>query len=258
MTTADDTRAEIAEIPAALGALSLDGLSNFRDVAGIPTTSGPVLPGRLYRSDALAALSEAGAAALAASRISTIVDLRSESEVSHMPTPAMLAERVVRLPLLDGSIETAGRLTLEAMYANLLRANGAEFAAAARLVSRADADRAVLVHCTAGKDRTGLVVALSLLAIGADRDAVVANYAETERNLAGPWTERVMGFLATIGVEVDEGMRRVVTASPAETIAGAMDLVDAEYGDAAGYLRAHGLTDGELDALRLALVGAPR
>ncbi|MFP3381581.1 tyrosine-protein phosphatase, partial [Bacillus sp. SIMBA_069] len=79
--------------------------------------------------------------------------------------------------------------------------HGTQLATAVRLIADSGEDP-VLVHCTAGKDRTGLVVALALLAAGVDREDVVADYAQTADNLAGPWADAMLERMRAAGATV--------------------------------------------------------
>jgi protein-tyrosine phosphatase len=113
---------------------------------------------------------------------------------------------------------------------------------------------AVLIHCTAGKDRTGVAVALVLDAVGVDRNAVIADYAVSERNLAGPWADRMLAGIEQMGAPLTPEIRELVTGTPPTAIAQALSWID-EHGGSAAYLRSGGLTGAELDALRTRLAG---
>jgi protein-tyrosine phosphatase len=108
------------------------------------------------------------------------------------------------------------------------------------------------VHCTAGKDRTGVSVALVLDAVGAERAAVVADYAASAANLAGPWADGMRAMITAMGVPLTPEIDTLVTATPPAAIEQALAWVDAQ-GGAAEYLQSGGLTDAELDALRARL-----
>lgn len=113
----------------------------------------------------------------------------------------------------------------------------------------------VLVHCTAGKDRTGLTVALALRAVGVARDDVVANYAETEARLRGPWLEEKLELLRRFVGDDAEQYTEVLVTSPAEVLEEFLDTVEDGSREATRpYLRAHGMTDAELDALTARLL----
>lgn len=258
----------------------LDGLHNFRDVGGLPlTSSGTTRSGVLYRSDALSALTATGLAQLAATGIGVIVDFRTPMERQLAPdrVPASRSVELVDLSILEGAtaelaqrVLSAGRPdpvlleqvvqslpTLGELYIGMLRHSAAAFAAVARLIaaSHDTAPTAVLVHCTAGKDRTGVAVALMLDAAGTARDAIVADYAASERNLAGPWTDGMLSAMTAMGLPLTPELRALVTGTPPAAIEQALAWVDAEHGGAAAYLRTGGATEAELNALRERLTG---
>lgn len=258
---------------------ALQGTLNFRDVGGAPLQGGgSIRHGVLYRADALATLTPEGLDALAASGIGTVFDLRTDSECRRAPDllPDGVAIDLVHLPILGGSMEAQARQlmpadgsaptlspeavaalvaqvpTLAELYVGILQDAAPQFARIARTIAHpVDAERGgVLVHCTAGKDRTGLSAALMLAAAGATREAIVADYVLTGPNLIGLFTDTMMRMFAAIGLPDVPALRELATESPAEAIAAALEWVDATHGDAAGYLRAGGLSDVELGALR--------
>jgi protein-tyrosine phosphatase len=144
------------------------------------------------------------------------------------------------------------------LYVSMLAHGAGAFAELARLVAAsgdasADAD-AVLVHCTAGKDRTGVAIALLLDAVGADRDAVVADYASSEANLSGAWAEGMFAMITSMGVPRTAELDALVAATPATAITRALDWVQQQHGGSAAYLRTGGLTEPELTALRSRLI----
>lgn len=100
-------------------------------------------------------------------------------------------------------------------------------------------------------------VALLLAAIDVDRDAIVANYARTEELLSPERNAQVMGYLRTVHPDA-QSLEELVTRSPGPVIRELLEQVDAEYGSAAVFLRSHGLTDDELEALRTLLVAEAR
>jgi protein tyrosine/serine phosphatase len=110
---------------------------------------------------------------------------------------------------------------------------------------------AVLVHCAAGKDRTGVVVALALSAVGVPRDEVVADYVASAERI-----EAILGRLsASPTYAADSAITDVDRHRPrAATIEGFLDELDAEEGGAAGWPEAHGWTEADQSALRARLV----
>lgn len=259
----------------------IEGLHNFRDVGGIALAGGgAVRPGVLYRSDALQALTPRGVEELAASDIGVVVDFRTPEERAAAPDllPADRAVRVVEMSILEGAMaqmakeafaadapptpermaEVAARIpTLDQLYVGMLQHGADAFAAVARLVAAStdDLPSAVLVHCTAGKDRTGVAVALLLSAAGAERAAVISDYTASERNLAGEWADGMLQMVAALGIPVTPEIQTLMVKTPPEAIRTALEWVDATHGSATDYLRSGGLTDAELAALRRRLAG---
>ncbi|WP_439592737.1 tyrosine-protein phosphatase [Microbacterium sp.] len=261
----------------------LEGTFNFRDLGGLPTSGDPTAYGVLYRSDALHALTPAGEAELAASGIGVIVDFRTEEERITAPDrrPDARKIREVHLPLLEGAMSStikealtarvlgdhtaAGRAAEHAManlpklgdmYVSMLEHGAASFAQVARYVA-APADPAhpgVLVHCTAGKDRTGVATAVLLDAAGVHHDAIIADYAQTQQNLEGAWLDGMTAMVEKFGVTVTPELAEMMGGSPPAAIEEALAWLDA-HGGSAAYLRSGGLTDTELAAFREKLAG---
>jgi protein-tyrosine phosphatase len=261
--------------------MHLDGTFNFRDTGGLPLGGGGVTrSGVLYRSDALSGLSARGLEELAEIPIGVIVDFRTPLERMMAPDrlPATRAFRVVELALLEGALTGLAQQAMQAttqggdsdaaaaavgdalaqlpslgeVYVSML-AHGAEvFGELARLVAAGEdsADGAVLVHCTAGKDRTGVAIALLLDAVGADRAALVADYAASEANLSGPWADGMFAMIGAMGVPRTAALDALIASTPPAAIERALAWVEREHGGAAAYLHAGGLTETELSALR--------
>jgi len=270
--------------------ITFDGLQNFRDLGGLPlATGGSVRSGVLYRSEGLIGLTDAGVADLSASPIGVILDFRTPMEQASAPDrlPADRAVEVVELSVLEGALTGAAGAAAQAdgpvdtgmakqilatlprlgeLYVQMLEHGAPAFAEAARCIAAPGLRQSlqdpasdshpsgVLVHCTAGKDRTGVAVALILDAVGVDRDAVVADYAVSERNLAGPWADRMLAGIEQMGAPLTPELRELVTGTPPAAIERALAWLD-EHGGAAAYLRSGGLTDAELGALRTRLAG---
>lgn len=115
-------------------------------------------------------------------------------------------------------------------------------------------DTSILVHCTAGKDRTGVLCALLLSLAGAPDQAIAEEYALTESGL-GPWLETlVQAVLKTSPHYSREGARRMAGARK-QSILAALQTLKSDYGGAEGYVRAKlGLGEGEIAILKRALV----
>jgi len=240
--------AERARIP-------VPGTKNFRDVGGLHTPTGRVRHGVLYRSDVLNRLGEDGRAALASLGVGVVIDLRDENEASYMPDDLDgLDLDVVRLPVFEGSGASQGvGVTLELLYERIVTQHAAVVVSAIRQIATTDG-RAVLVHCTAGKDRTGVVMALALLAVGVDRDEVLADYALTEANLAGEWLDEMVAIVGRFGVPDVPELRVLMGGSPPEALAHVLAVIEREHGSIRDYLLASGLAIEELAFLERRLV----
>ncbi|MFF2387258.1 tyrosine-protein phosphatase [Agromyces sp. NPDC058104] len=236
--------------------IPVPGTFNFRDVGGLPARGGVVRDGVLYRSDGLYRLGEAGKSELRELGIGIVIDLRDENEAKMMPDDLDgLEVEVLRLPVFEGSgaSQGAGGISLEALYERIVTQHASVVVSALREIANAG-DRAVIVHCTAGKDRTGVVVALALMAVGADRESVIDDYARTEANLAGEWLEEMVEMIGRYGVPDTPALRTLMGGSPREAIEGVLDSVERAHGSTREYLLASGLELGELAALETLLV----
>lgn len=264
---------------------TLSGTFNFRDTGGLPLAAeGTSAPGVLYRSDALSGLTPEGLEELAASDIGVIVDFRTQTERQMSPDriPTSRPFHVVELPLLEGAVTGLVQQGLQAaaqssdpaatakaaeavlaqipalgdLYVNMLEHGATSFAEFARLVAAATVDppTAVLVHCTAGKDRTGVSTALVLDAAGVQREAIIADYASSQEHLAGPWADGMFAMVQKYGIPITDEIRDLISGTPASAIETALAWVDAKGGSAA-YLQSGGLTDAELAALRANIAG---
>lgn len=237
----------------------LAGVYNFRDTGGYRAAGGTSRWGKLYRSDALHRLDDAGRARIAELGIAHVVDLRGADERTNAPSALDgLGIRVHHLPVFDDAdpgAQASSRVGLAPVYDVMVDQRGAQLAQAIRVIADAADGEAVLVHCTAGKDRTGLVVAFALLAAGVDRDDAVADYAATADNLRGEWADRMLETFATRTGALTPEIVELVTASPAPVLEALLDRIDAEHGSIRAYLSAHGLTEAELDRLASALIG---
>jgi protein-tyrosine phosphatase len=236
--------------------IPVPGTFNFRDVGGLPAVTGTVREGVLFRSDGLHRIGEAGREVLRALGVGIVIDLRDENEAEYMPDDlAGLEVEVLRLPVFEGSgaSQGAGGISLDALYHRIVTQHTAVVVSALREIASAG-ERAVVVHCTAGKDRTGIVVALALLAVGVDREAVIADYVATESNLAGEWLEEMVTMVGRFGVPDTPELRTLMGGSPREAIEAVLDTIEREYGSTREYLLASGLHLSDLAALESLLI----
>lgn len=217
--------------------LDVPGTYNFREVA-----PGALASGRLYRSDALHRLDRVGRRRISEIGIRKVIDLRStfDRRIGGRDRLRGTGAERVSIPI-DGAPRRAdlATITLADVYRAILSRHQETLGAAVREI--ATADEPVLVHCTAGKDRTGLVVALVLSALDVDREVILADYAATAANLAGEWTARMVGKARRFRVDLTEDLLVILGSSPPEILAGALDWLDSEYGGVTAYLDGAGV-----------------
>ena len=251
--------------------IDLDGAVNVRDVGGLPTVDGrAVRPGRLIRSDNLQDLSERDVRALRDEHnVRAVADLRTGVEVAHEgPGPLTDVEdiEIRHLSLFpeagkhtDIAVDDAKPVVLpwqtrgtsgpqqgaSAVYLSYLDDRADSIIEALRLI--AGSPGATIVHCAAGKDRTGTVVALALAEVGVTRDAIVADYARSAERIEAIFERlRATRTYAEDLVDADAGKH----TPRAETMERLLDALDARHGGVSTWLRAHGWTDQDAAALR--------
>lgn len=255
----------------------LSGAVNFRDVA----LSAEVRPGRLFRSGELSRLDDDGRKLLQQLGIADVADLRSSAEAARRgPGQVPGGVEIHRLPIPDVAVDaTDGDAPHEHAWRRAMaEKTGAETIAAAtrymveeyrrfptyhgtqralrEVVKLLGDRRPVLVHCFAGKDRTGLIVALVLEAIGVDRNAVLADYLRS--NDAMPYLrsqaldmikQRSDATFITEAQLCDEilGVRE-------EYLAASRQAIDHSFGSLSDYLHDAGIDEFHVERLRSALL----
>jgi protein-tyrosine phosphatase len=177
--------------------IKLDNVKNFRDLGGYLTSHGSVAWGRLFRSDGLSMLSDADLDVVDALGIRTVIDLRTSrelTEVGRFPVERMpvafhhvsVMDRTWHEDGRDVGDDAGSFLTLA--YRDMLRWGADRFAEALRLLALPEAGP-VVFHCAAGKDRTGVLAALLLAALGVDDEDIAEDYALTKAGM-----ERLMAW----------------------------------------------------------------
>lgn len=211
----------------------LSTTTNTRELGGYPAASGGITAENwIWRSDAPILWDDEDVRLLRRCGITTIIDLRTDRETERRPCAYADAEgfRYLRFPITEGSEPPAALAEVPESYLRI--AQQPETARALR--AAAEAESGVMVCCTAGKDRTGVVSALILLACGVDERTIVTDYAVSrEYN-----RERLARYLA----EHPEVDRRVVLASET-SMEGFLAMIAEKYGGAEGYFRAMGIPE---------------
>jgi len=238
-----------------------DGCLNVRDLGGHPIEGGGQTSyGAYVRADALDGLSDAGWRALVDYGVRTVVDLRRADErTADWPhdLPFVALNRPLT-PAFDPEWESITRRAMivdapestRLAYIQFLERYRTGFGEAVTTIAAADGEGAVLFHCMAGKDRTGMVAALLLTIAGVDRDAIAADYALSGLNLRAA----LDSWIAQADDDEDRTLRARIGAAPAEAMAGVLDTLDDRYGGADGYLRAAGVDAGLIDRVHARLV----
>lgn len=230
-------------------------LPNLREAGGLPAAGGKIRAGVLYRSAVPHHIDEPLTGWLSDQKITQIFDLRSTMESSRLPGfPQTLAQSTrTRLPLLDGALASPSTMpSLEDLYLPLVAEHGQVWATIAGAV--AHNEQATLVHCTAGKDRTGVAIAMLLLAVGAEREAVLEDYIASTAALTGPWLESMRAMLASQDITMTTQMEQLMVGTSVSGLERAVDQAIGQYGSVADYLLAHNLNSADLDTLGERLV----
>ena len=245
--------------------LNWEGCFNVRDLGGLESADGRKIRwGALVRSDLPVRLTKRGRTALLDHGIKSIVDLRFADEVKNDwerypfrtdgggngSQPAYL-----NVPFFDFGESGPDEERIAAYQAAASRAeliqldldlNRQGIAAAVAAIADAPAG-GVLVHCHAGKDRTGVVVALVLDTLGVRDEDIADDYALTAENIE----PLIVEWLESMSDDASERERLRVLAMPArEAMLDALAYLRARYESAASYLRDGGVTQVQLDALK--------
>lgn len=214
---------------------------------------GFVRPGRLWRSDVPLQLGAGGRAALAALGLRSTLDLREpiERQLDPADLDGLDLNRLEQ-PIIDGDVKLARGMSLSEIYEHLLEHRAQNLTAAVRSLAAPGALPAV-VFCSAGKDRTGLVAALVLGAIGVPDAAIMADFAITEQSMQGSFREAIVARSLAAGVTEQEELTGRVAAPP-ELMGDTLSWLRARHGGPSGFLRSHGMADAQLATLREALI----
>lgn len=247
-------------------ALRLASVSNFRDVAGagLELPSGARMANRIvYRSGRLDEVSRADRAALTDAGLALIIDLRTRTEAARRPDRAVAGAEHVRvniygtvgLPPRDTPTVSAARAYMREKNRDFVTDPGQRLRLARVLRLVAAADGPVLVHCSAGKDRTGWVAALLQLTAGVGRDQVMAEYLASNDYRAEEIELSYRRVLAARGLQAAQVDRALETVEAGYLNAG-LGAMDRRYGSVDRYLRVGlGLSRATVAALRTRLAG---
>jgi protein-tyrosine phosphatase len=254
--------------------VDIPGTDNVRDLGGLPTRDGRrIRTGALFRGEALA-LPGPGVARIAlwddanvesyrSLRLALVIDLRAISEATLAPSAWAEATgaRLRAIPIAEGgegdatdyvrqikagTLRSFSADDLAIYYAKTVRTRAIQFGEAIREIAR-PAGVPVLIHCSAGKDRTGLLVGLLLEVLGVPRELVVADYALTAYFRPNR-VEAYADVLDEVGVE--PAAVSALFDAPVEAMGALFEGIDREFGSVRQFLIARADVDVSiLDAL---------
>jgi protein tyrosine/serine phosphatase len=245
-------------VSGALGWIALDGAVNARTV----------VPGALLRADNLQSLSPRDVRRLIdGESVEVVLDLRTEMEVELEGPGRMTTESSVRIEHRSLYPDSGSNTDVELdtikpwkrpsdgewsdeppvvrAYLSYLSRRPDSIVGSIRTIARAQ--RAVLVHCAAGKDRTGVVIALALDAAGVDRDVIVSDYLASGERIERIWERLVSSSTYRAEVEGHEPRSLAPATGVMERV---LEIVDDRFGGSIAWLAANGLDQGDLERLR--------
>ncbi|MCQ3929755.1 MAG: protein-tyrosine-phosphatase [Chloroflexi bacterium] len=238
--------------------LTVEGGFNMRDLGDYPTQDGRVLLSRkLIRSGNLADVTPSAQQYLIDYGVKTIIDLRDEWEVEQFPNPfaQSTAVRYLNLPLIGKTmsqadnpiwkVEAKNYTVLHELYAKYLDRCQNQIGTIVTTV--AESTFAILFHCFAGKDRTGIITALLLSAMGVQDDIIAEDYALTGSqitHLVTLWRDDALQS----GEDMQDFERDM--GSNTDTMLGMLGYLKQQYGGAVNYLYRCGVSEGQLERLQ--------
>jgi hypothetical protein len=229
--------------------LRWDGCVNVRDLGGLPLTGGGETAHRVVvRADSLTSLTSEGRQALADYGVSLVVNLRPQREDDEERLEALQVP-VVRLAMDPRPVAAAWDWpTMREAYLALADHYRSELAQALTLLGRAEPPAAI--HCTGGRDRTGIACGMALWLAGVEPDAIAADHAMSDAHLE----QRSAEWLAQSADDAELERRRRIVQPPGRTLVDVLEEIEAEDGIRARLVCA-GADEAALDRLVARLKG---
>jgi protein-tyrosine phosphatase len=235
-----------------------EGIHNFRAVRDYPLKGGGVFrPRMIYRAGALEQMTAEDAAYLADDlNLRTILDLRHQDEVALRVGPHPLEDRVrlnsifpddIRVEDLIGELNGLyGPGISPGRYMHYLDVGGDRLTRAFELFAD-EANYPFLVHCTAGKDRTGVLVGMIMDVVGVSPDDIAHEYGLSDQSIG-----RLLAYLRRSGRELQgtEEEIRARLATPPEKMAGFIEMLHAKHGSSAAFFQSQGVSEATIEAVR--------
>lgn len=241
----------------------VEGVPNFRDFGGY----GLVKPGILFRSAVLNEITPKGIHQLREFGIKHVFDLRSTVEIEKSPTPELPGIQVIHSPVFEnkdvspqGLYDMFSNEKIDGVFTNvyrdMLKGGGSAFNKVFSAL-RDYPDQGILIHCTAGKDRTGLVCAAILLLLGVEREIICRDYELTTTGLT-EFRKKVMELFAMTEDHPDFKKFDLLLSSKYEAMQATITTLSTEWNGIEHYLKQEcQLTDGDLATIRHNLLRRP-
>lgn len=232
--------------------IKVDGAHNVRDLGGYSTPYGPIKWGRVLRSDSLHAISSAGAESLLNMGLTTVIDLRHPDEVAEEPNRLQKYKEIEyhNVSLFPHVYPTVQQKLKENLlldiYFETLKGRATVFAQIVKMISMAPKG-GVLFHCSAGKDRTGMVAALVLSVVGAAREVILEDY-ELTSQVIQPRLNQIIETAQQKGMDLH--VLKSLMGSERKTMESSLDYLEREYGSPVNYLTNYGVSQSVLDDLK--------
>lgn len=224
--------------------LALNAVYNLRELGGYPVQTNRVTRERVFlRSDNLTLITPQEIHELKAYGLSTVIDLRHSGETNEEPDPltsdpAIDYRNIAVLDYAEFTLEDMNRIRLSDLYITM--AENAGFITQVFEVL-AQAEGTVLFHCTAGKDRTGIIAALLLKLVGVADPDIIADYQVSATYLTPKYAHRTESHAALYLNLFD---------SKPETMVEFLRYIDTRYGSIEAYFSAKGVNPDTLNAIR--------
>lgn len=231
--------------------LTLGSVFNARDIGGYRTPRGPIAWRRVLRAACLDGLDDDAHRFLAELGLRTVLDLRRDEERVERPNAlGTLDVRTMHISIRPGALrpDPLDIPTLAEIYDDMAETSSPMIGAALTALAEPDALPAI-VHCTAGKDRTGLVIACLLAIAGVSDDDIIADYAASG-DLLG---EAFAATLPPVDDDDTAAAMLALLASPPEMIRSVLERMRTAHGSVEGHLIHHGMDPSVPERLRAAL-----
>lgn len=248
--------------------IKLSGAKNARDFGGTVTGDGRTVRQNCFiRSNALCSLTEKDIEILTHEyRLGTVIDLRTTAEINEKPDVKIPGVEYVGIPLISESAagisheeETDKKAMLNslpdmrALYRSIVtdEYSVSQLKKVFSVITQSDGARSVLWHCTEGKDRCGIVSALFLSMLGADRETVYTDYLMTNKSSSKNVKKYcTLVFFTSLSADKANKIRRIFKAER-DYLDAAFDVIDSTYSGTDNFLRDRlGITDSTREEMK--------